>query len=117
MKPVYAYRARLARVIDGDTYEMDVDLGFNVWVRHPVRLRGFFAAELDTAEGAEAAAEAARLFRDAGEIVVSTQKNKRGRDVQSFARYVADVWLDGVLLSEAMARAFPDPAGSGAKQR
>jgi len=34
----YEYRANIRRVVDGDTVDADIDLGFNVWPRNE-RLR------------------------------------------------------------------------------
>ena len=34
------FRARLIRVVDGDTYWMDMDLGFRVSSHHSIRLWG-----------------------------------------------------------------------------
>lgn len=42
---MYTYRATLDRVIDGDTVDLDVDLGFFVTVRVRVRLLGVNAPE------------------------------------------------------------------------
>ena len=35
---MYTYRAEVVKVVDGDTIDVDIDLGFEVWVRN-VRLR------------------------------------------------------------------------------
>ena len=44
---MYEYKANLLRVIDGDTIEVDVDLGFGVWVRkQSMRLARINAPEL-----------------------------------------------------------------------
>ncbi len=40
MDPSYRYRASLRRIIDGDTFILDIELGFYVTVAIPVRLRG-----------------------------------------------------------------------------
>jgi len=37
---VYEYRARLVRVVDGDTYDLTIDLGLRVQTKARVRLRG-----------------------------------------------------------------------------
>lgn len=43
---MYEYKARLKRVIDGDTLEMDIDLGFGIWYHGAiVRLKGINAPE------------------------------------------------------------------------
>ena len=30
---MYEYRVVIRRVLDGDTVDVDIDLGFNVWLR------------------------------------------------------------------------------------
>ena len=30
---MYHYKAKLVRVIDGDTIDVDIDLGFDVWLK------------------------------------------------------------------------------------
>tara|TARA_R110000787_G_scaffold50489_3_gene120277 strand:- start:934 stop:1296 length:363 start_codon:yes stop_codon:yes gene_type:complete len=48
MKPHY-YNCTLVRVIDGDTIDVDIDLGFNVWIRKSrVRLVGIDTPESRT---------------------------------------------------------------------
>ena len=48
-KPLYRYRVENLRVIDGDTVDCDIDLGFDVWLRDQrIRLRGLDAPETRT---------------------------------------------------------------------
>ncbi|MBC9784995.1 thermonuclease family protein [Heliobacterium chlorum] len=42
----YTYKAKVTRVIDGDTFEAEVDLGFNVIVKEKFRLYGLNAPEV-----------------------------------------------------------------------
>ncbi len=38
---MYEYRAIIDRVVDGDTIDVDIDLGFDVWLKKQrIRLRG-----------------------------------------------------------------------------
>jgi len=37
---MYEYKGRLIRVIDGDTIDADIDLGFGVWVHQRIKLYG-----------------------------------------------------------------------------
>jgi len=37
---LYAYKAQLARVVDGDTVDAMIDLGFDVWVKRRIRFMG-----------------------------------------------------------------------------
>lgn len=96
MKRIFEYDALLHRVIDGDTYVLDVDLGFRVWSRVTVRLRGLDTPELPTALGVQAM-QAAALELSKGNITIQSYK-----DQQSFARWIADVWVGGVLLGETL---------------
>lgn len=82
-EPVYAYRAVLDRVIDGDTYVFDVDLGFRVTALITVRLRGLFTAESSQPGGAEATLRAQQAFQDAKQIVLMTYKDR-----MSFTRWM-----------------------------
>ena len=36
----YEYKAKLIRVIDGDTIDAMIDLGFDVWIKKRIRLHG-----------------------------------------------------------------------------
>lgn len=42
---MYKYNAKLIRVVDGDTVDALIDLGFNVWVKKRIRLYGIDAPE------------------------------------------------------------------------
>jgi len=46
---VYHYKVKLVRVIDGDTIDVDIDLGFDVWLKKQrIRLAGIDAPECRT---------------------------------------------------------------------
>tara|TARA_B100001939_G_C16928531_1_gene612888 strand:+ start:1149 stop:1511 length:363 start_codon:yes stop_codon:yes gene_type:complete len=46
---MYEYRCKLDRVVDGDTVDVDIDLGFGVWLRKQrIRLFGINAPESRT---------------------------------------------------------------------
>ena len=46
MEPCYRYRARLERVVDGDTIDVLIELGFYVTLRERVRLEGIDTPEI-----------------------------------------------------------------------
>lgn len=50
---MYKYNAKLIRVVDGDTIDALIDLGFDVWVKKRVRLYGINAPESRTRDLAE----------------------------------------------------------------
>jgi micrococcal nuclease len=45
---MYKYKAKLVRVIDGDTLDAMIDLGFNTWVKKRIRLSSINAFETRT---------------------------------------------------------------------
>lgn len=38
LEPTYTYAAYVTRIVDGDTLDVSIDLGFKVWVKERVRL-------------------------------------------------------------------------------
>lgn len=109
---VHTYNAELLRVIDGDTVELMVDLGFNVTYRATFRLYGVNAPETRTTNLVEKqlGLDAKRWLTDKlnGPIVVQTLKD----DVQEkFGRYlvklfVADVCINDLMITEKMASEY-----------
>ena len=93
LRPAYRYQAELSRMIDGDTMVFDVDCGFHVHVHATVRLNGWNCPERSTEHGPRATAASEALLRAATVIILETE-----RDVQSFARWVARIWVDGQEL-------------------
>ena len=45
---MYKYNAKLDRVVDGDTVDAMIDLGFDTWVHKRIRLLGIDAPETRT---------------------------------------------------------------------
>lgn len=96
--PTYRYACSKARVKDGDTYEMTLDLGFHASIRVPVRIRGFDTPELPTPEGIRATGAAANILETPNAvIVVETYKDQR-----SFERWIADVYVNGENIGELL---------------
>lgn len=96
MEPAYLYRATLNRRIDGDTYVLNIDLGFHITAAQTIRLCGYDTPERGHPNWKEAGDFAEEKLK-AGPIIVETYKDK-----QSFARWVADVYVDGRHLGELL---------------
>jgi len=88
----------MIRVIDGDTFVLDIDVGFNLHHHATVRLRGWNCPEVNTAEGNMAAGFADTVLRDRP-LIVETYKDR-----QTFARWVADVYVGGSYLGVHLGR-------------
>jgi micrococcal nuclease len=92
MRPTYQYRATVARVIDGDTAEVVVDLGFRVSVRAVLRLHGIDAPEVRGPTRPEGLRSAAHLrgMIEGREVTIDS------KNLDKYGRTVAVVWLAGV---------------------
>lgn len=88
--PAYVYRAKLDRIIDGDTGVFMVDLGFKVYAAVTVRLHGVDAPEVhgETLDFGHAATRYSHDLLAGQELLLASYKDR-----QSFARWVCDVWL------------------------
>jgi len=96
---LYVYRAELVRVIDGDTVELDIDLGLRHWSRgETIRLYGVNTPERFTDAGKAATAWMEEMLGSAEEIRLQTIKDEEGK----FGRWLGIVWADGLNLNEAL---------------
>ncbi len=109
-------RSRLVRVIDGDTFVVESDMGRDIRHQATLRLRGVDAPKMGTPAGWEAKRAAMRWFAhaEAGALtawpcyVRTHQVAGRYQEYvdRSGARYVADVYnLAGESLAEALVAA------------
>lgn len=80
---MYEYSCRVSRVIDGDTIEAEIDLGFSIKKREIIRLGGINAAELNSPDPIERAlAVKAKLWLSQRADLVTrirTVKDKRDK--------------------------------------
>jgi micrococcal nuclease len=102
----YAYRAEVVRVKDGDTIEVNIDLGFNVW-RHSETLRMLrvFAPETfrpkdDAEKQAGLKVKAYLIARLTAGKSLTIQTHKDGTD--KYGRYLAEVWDDKGSVNQGL---------------
>jgi len=93
---MYEYRVNIIKVIDGDTVDVDIDLGFGVWLKDErVRIMGIDTPESRTRDLVEkqfGLAAKARLQELLGETaILATQVSKNGEDMKGkFGRILGD---------------------------
>ena len=95
---MFTYQAKLIEVIDGDTVDLLIDLGFGVHVKERCRLYGIDAPEMPTEAGKAAKAQLESLIgADTGELFVATRKmaRKPKEKTDKYGRYLA-VLYDGI---------------------
>lgn len=93
---MYEYRTKLIKVVDGDTVDVDIDLGFGVWLKNErVRIMGIDTPESRTADKVEKVfglAAKKRLKELLGTSpVLKTQVARDGEDMKGkFGRILGD---------------------------
>ncbi len=88
---LYFYRAQVVDVYDGGTCRVDIDLGFNTFLRNEkIRLSGINAPELRGKERPEGlkSRDFLRSLIDGEEIYLETEKDKKGK----YGRYLGTIW-------------------------
>jgi micrococcal nuclease len=93
MKPEYKYSALVIKVIDGDTIDCVVDLGFSIFSKIRFRLHG-----IDTPEKSSKIVETKELAYKATEFVRSTVENK-DVTIESFGKDKYGRWLGKIYIS------------------
>ena len=48
MRELYFYNAEVTKIVDGDTIDVIIDLGFNIWIKERLRLYGLNTPETRT---------------------------------------------------------------------
>jgi micrococcal nuclease len=85
---VYEYRARCDRVVDGDTLDVLVDVGFDIHVRQRVRLIGVNCAEHGTIAGDDATAFTKAWIEQYGpDLTLRTVRDRK----EKYGRYLGTI--------------------------
>lgn len=121
---MYEYKFELIRVIDGDTVDGYIDLGFDIKVKKRIRLLGINAPETrlqskikDLNERKKEkelgilAKNALRDYLSKGNILVRTKLDKRGKYGRTLGTLFVDkdnklVNINDLLLSEGFVREY-----------
>ena len=109
---MYIYKAKCERVVDGDTIDATIDLGFDTWKKIRIRLVGINAPESRTRDLEEKTRGLA-----AKQFVIDILKNHHNNFIlhsQGVGKYgrclgeifLGDVKLNDLLISEGHAVAY-----------
>lgn len=109
MTVTYDYLGTVYNVVDGDTVDLSVDLGFRQYMRDRFRLTGINTPERGQPGWAEATA-ALRAFLPLGQSVLIQTLKPRDK----YGRWLATVSIDGLNINEAMIEAGHAARLSGA---
>lgn len=99
---MWNYRAHCTRVVDGDTYDVTVDLGFKVFHNIRLRLRGVDTPEVfgaNASEEGKAVTEHVKELLEGKDCQITTYKTQPS----TFNMYEADVLVlvDGIPVDVA----------------
>jgi len=111
---MYEYKAKLLRVIDGDTIDCIIDLGFNVRIKERIRLKGIDTPETRTKDleekkrGLAAKERVLEAFQDNDCFTVHTEvrKGKFGRTLGIIYLPDRKKSLNDMLLEEGHAKVY-----------
>ena len=106
---MYEYSCKVGRVVDGDTIDVVLDLGFDIMFKSRVRLYGIDTPESRTrdldekARGKMAGAFLKEAVENGSKVVIETKlKDSRGK----YGRVLGNVVVDGLNINEAMIEKF-----------
>jgi len=92
---MYEYRCNVVHIVDGDTVDVDIDLGFGVWMKKQrIRLYGIDTPESRTRDleekkyGLAAKAFLTGMLDDEAGITLKTHKDAEGK----FGRILGELW-------------------------
>ena len=105
---MWTYRCKLRRVVDGDTVDVDIDLGFGIWqMNERVRIMGIDTPESRTRDKIEkkfGLAAKAKLKSLLGpNPVLQTTISKKGEDMKGkFGRVLGDFLQNDKSVAKTM---------------
>jgi micrococcal nuclease len=94
-KDIYIRKAKVVRVIDGDTAVFNVDLGFDTSITMTCRFEGINAPETKTPEGKEVRTWLQKTMPVGSMVTLQTTKDKK----EKYGRYLASVFLPMATVS------------------
>ena len=96
------YVKKVTKVVDGDTIDVDIDLGFDISFSSRVRLAGIDTPESRTKDlaektlGLEAKEYLKKHFKDAKSVILKTEKMDSS---EKYGRILGWVYVDGNTIS------------------
>ena len=104
----FSYRVkRVIKVIDGDTIDVILDMGFDILLKQRVRLFGIDTPESRTRDleekkyGLKSKKFLQEKLKNAKRILIKTHK---GEETGKFGRILGDIWCDGKSVNLEMCK-------------
>jgi micrococcal nuclease len=103
MSRIHIYQAKIVEVVDGDTFDLMIDLGFNNFTKQRMRLYGIDAPEMRTQAGRQLAYDLSMVYANAFNVIVQSveaSKSKQFRD--KYGRFLAIIYDAWPIASRAI---------------
>ncbi len=109
---MYKYKCKLIKVVDGDTVDAEIDLGFNIFIKERIRLMGIDTPESRTRNKAEKSWGMAskkylkKVLKDNGnEFELFTKIQKKGKFGRIFGTIIVngDIDVNQLLVKNNLA--------------
>ena len=105
---MYEYAARVVRVVDGDTVDVDIDLGFSINMKKQrIRMYGINAPEsrtkdLEEKERGLKAKEYLKTLLEVESVVLQTHLDDRGKFGRILGTFIVELDGESVNVNETM---------------
>jgi len=111
---MYKYKAKLIKIIDGDTLDVLVDLGFGIFHKIRLRLIGINTPEIfgrhvkeEKPLGLKFKHKLEEILSSEDEFIVRTYKDKKGK----YGRYLAEIQLKNGSEVTKLLKEYADELG------
>src|SRR5210317_2027622 len=102
---MYEYRCKVVHIVDGDTVDVDIDLGFGVWLKKQrIRMYGIDTPESRTRDleekkyGLAAKEFLTGMLDDPKGIILKTHKDGKGK----FGRILGEMWRTSDFVDQSI---------------
>lgn len=94
---MYTYAANITKIVDGDTFVCDIDLGFGIFLqRKHVRVAHINCPEMKTQAGKDARAYMCEWLEKQPHVVVKIVQHKTDK----YGRILAEVMFDSISVGD-----------------
>ena len=106
---MYEYKATIRKIVDGDTCDVDIDLGFDIWIRNQrIRLHGIDTPECRQRNKASKAHGLLAKKYVQETLIVGEVYALRTREKGKFGRYLGEIkvgrtTINKLLIKEGLA--------------
>ena len=102
----FLYNCTIQRIVDGDTVDVNIDLGFGIWLyKERIRIAGIDTPEKRTRDkvekifGLAATAKAHTLIPEGSNVIIRTHRDKAGKYGRTMGEFIME---DGRYYTEVM---------------